>query len=114
MSEIYFSEKFLKKLSEIHDAGLTMIEAPAGYGKTTAVRYEMSSINQENVHWFTAVDFYQDAGLDWFIHEIGLIDEEAGKELSSLGYINRSNVRKVSDVLSVHLKVRLPLTAPGT
>lgn len=38
MEQLYFSDEIQRKLSGIYRSGLTMIEAPAGYGKSTAVR----------------------------------------------------------------------------
>ena len=41
MEQLYFSDEIQRKLSGIYRSGLTMIEAPAGYGKSTAVRWAM-------------------------------------------------------------------------
>lgn len=84
-----------------------MIEAPAGYGKSTAVRWAMRDIAPEQVHWFTAVSFLQDTSLDWFIRQIGTLDSEAGAALRKLGFLNRSNVSEAADILS-----RLSIPAP--
>ena len=78
MDQFYFSEDIQQKLSYIYQSSLTMIEAPAGYGKSTAVRWAMRDIPADQVHWFTAVSFQQDASLDWFIRQIGALDNAAG------------------------------------
>ena len=57
MDTLYFSQDIQQKLSHIYQSSLTMIEAPAGYGKSTAVRWAMREIPPEQVHWFTAVSF---------------------------------------------------------
>lgn len=57
MEALYFSEEIQQKLSYLYRSSLTMIEAPAGYGKSTAVRWAMREIPPEQVHWFTAVSF---------------------------------------------------------
>ena len=107
MDTLYFSDEIQKKLSRIYESSLTMIEAPAGYGKSTAVRWAMREIPPEQVHWFTAVSFLQDTSLDWFIRQISLLDEGAGTALRALGFLNRSNVRDAADILC-----RLSVAAP--
>ena len=107
MEQFYFSEKMQQKLSNIYQSSLTMIEAPAGYGKSTAVRWAMKDLPSEQVHWFTAVSFLQDTSLDWFIRQIGMMDADAGAALRGLGFLNRSNVSEAADILS-----RLSITVP--
>lgn len=100
MEQFYFSEEIQQKLSHLYQSSLTMIEAPAGYGKSTAVRWAMRDIPPEQVHWFTAVSFLQDTSLDWFIRQIGTLDADAGAALRGLGFLNRSNVSEAADILS--------------
>lgn len=100
MEQFYFSKEIQRKLSEIYQSSLTMIEAPAGYGKSTAVRWAMRDVPPEQVHWFTAVSFLQDTSLDWFIRQIGILDPDAGAALRGLGFLNRSNVSDAADILS--------------
>ena len=59
METLYFSQNMARKLSGLHSCRLALVEAPAGYGKTTAVRWAMRQIPSEQVHWFTAVSFLQ-------------------------------------------------------
>lgn len=77
-----------------------MVEAPAGYGKTTAVRWAMRDVPSEQIHWFTAVSCLQDTSLDWFIRQIGQLDSDAGIALRQLGFLNRSNVSIAADILA--------------
>lgn len=100
MDTLYFSEEIQQKLSRIYQSSLTMIEAPAGYGKSTAVRWAMREIPPEQVHWFTAVSFLQDASLDCLIRQISALDAQAGAALRQLGFLNRSNVSAAADILS--------------
>lgn len=99
MERLYFSEEISHKLSRIHHCGLVMMEAPAGYGKTTAVRWAMRRIPAEQIHWFTAVSFLQDTSLDWFVRQIGQLDQATGDALRRLGFLNRSNVGIAADLL---------------
>ena len=100
MEQLYFSDEIQRKLSGIYRSGLTMIEAPAGYGKSTAVRWAMKKLPADEVRWFTAVSFQQDTSLDWFIRQIGSLDASAGNALRELGFLNRSNVSDAADILS--------------
>ncbi len=100
MEQLYFSEEITEKLSRLHQCGLSMLEAPAGYGKTTAVRWAMRDIPSEQVHWFTAVSFHQDSSLDWFVQQISRLNKAAGESLRQLGFLNRSNVGEAADILS--------------
>ena len=100
MEQLYFSDEIQRKLSGIYQSGLSMIEAPAGYGKSTAVRWAMKKLPADQVRWFTAVSFQQDTSLDWFIRQIGSLDAAAGNALRDLGFLNRSNVSDAADILS--------------
>ena len=100
MEQLYFSNEIQRKLSGLYQSGLSMIEAPAGYGKSTAVRWTMRTLPGDQVRWFTAVSFQQDTSLDWFIRQIGSLDAAAGDALRDLGFLNRSNVSDAADVLS--------------
>lgn len=100
MEKLYFSEEISQKLVQMQDCSLVMMEAPAGYGKTTAVRWAMRNIPSEQIHWFTAVSFLQDTSLDWFIRQIGQLDAAAGVALRGLGFLNRSNVSAAADILT--------------
>ena len=100
MEQLYFSDEIQHKLLDIYRSGLSMIEAPAGYGKSTAVRWAMRVMPADQVRWFTAVSFQQDTSLDWFIRQIGSLDVAAGDALRKLGFLNRSNVSDAADILS--------------
>ena len=100
MDQLYFSDEIQRKLSGIYKSSLSMIEAPAGYGKSTAVRWAMKDLPADQVRGFTAVSFQQDTSLDWFIRQIGSLDAAAGDALRALGFINRSNMSNAADILS--------------
>lgn len=100
MDKLYFSEQITQKLMQLHQCSLAMIEAPAGYGKTTAVRWAMQHCPPEQIQWFTAVNFLQDSSLEWFIRQISLLDRAAGEALRTLGFLNRSNADAAADILT--------------
>ncbi|MFA9424293.1 MAG: helix-turn-helix transcriptional regulator, partial [Sedimentibacter sp.] len=54
--EYYFSHRLLKKLEGIDQHPLTLVEAPSGFGKTTAVREYLNSHKFHAMqHWYTCL-----------------------------------------------------------
>ena len=105
MKQLYFSNELINKLQLIQNYSLTLIEAPAGYGKTSAIRRAMQDIDQNQVRWFTAVNFLQDASLEWFVYQISSLDEKAKTKLENLGFLNRSNVNVLIEcILDLNLE----------
>lgn len=64
MEQLFFSKDMDQKLSRLQNCHIAMVEAPAGYGKTTAIQWAMRDIPPEHIHWYTAVSFLQDNSLD--------------------------------------------------
>ena len=108
MAEFYFSEELLSKLERILDSPLSVLEAPAGYGKTTAVHRILDG-RDEPIYWYTAVESIPDSSFRWFIRQINQVDEKAAGKLQDLGYLNRSNAEQAAKIL-MELKVEEPLT----
>ena len=108
MEELYFSENLINKLQKILKYPLSALEAPAGYGKTTAVHHILGD-QSSNVFWYTAVESIPDNSFQWFIRQIGQVDEIAAGKLQDLGFLNRSNARQASRILA-ELQVKEPLT----
>lgn len=73
-------------LSSVYECPLTILEAPMGYGKTTAVK---RFIEKKGIHtfWFTFSDFRNSETAFWdsFTNDIIKIDKQAGTILKSLG-----------------------------
>ena len=99
MDQLFFSETLKNKLEKVNTSALSALEAPAGYGKTTAIR-ELFSEGDASVRWFTAVEGMADNSFRWFIRQLGEIDEIAARELQDLGYLNRSNASQAARILS--------------
>ena len=108
MEQLFFSEALTAKLDKIKTCALSALEAPAGYGKTTAVR-RIFSEGDASVRWFTAVEGMADNSFRWFIRQISNIDEAAARDLEDLGYLNRSNAEQAGRILS-NLHPTEPLT----
>ena len=108
MDRLFFSEALLTKLRGVRTHALSALEAPAGYGKTTAIR-QLFREGDATVCWFTAVEGMADNSFRWFIRQVGTIDEMAARRLEDLGYLNRSNAEQAARILS-ELKPAGPLT----
>lgn len=89
-------------LSAVYDYPLTILEAPMGYGKTTAVK---KFIEAENLKpfWFTFPDLNNSEVAFWnkFTDEITKIDAQAGFALKSLGLpVDAPQMEKILQTLS--------------
>ena len=51
MQTIYFSERLLCQLERLHTVPLTLVEAPAGYGKTTALKHALRDVPYGALRW---------------------------------------------------------------
>jgi LuxR family maltose regulon positive regulatory protein len=78
----------------IRSSPFTVIEAPSGYGKTTAVRdFLKSSLPKSaSVFWFTAEEETPAAGFSHFCCEIEKIDAAAGRRLMRVELPNAATV----------------------
>jgi len=98
----YYSEHMQKKMKMIAAAKAAIIEAPSGYGKTTAMRDFIKDLvsKDDDVKWFTAVDEEAPSVLyRRFCREIGKIDEAAGERLLKIDFPNAFTIGEVCDAL---------------
>ena len=98
MDALFFSDALLRKMAELREAPLTAAEAPAGYGKTTAVHMALDGLNARSA-WYTAVESVPDGSFDWFIRELSVFDEGTARALRALGFLNRSNAAEAARLL---------------
>lgn len=108
MENLFFSEALANKLQRIKTSALSALEAPAGYGKTTAIRLLFKE-SDATVCWFTAVDGIADNCFRWFIRQIGTVDEIAARKLDDLGFLNRSNAEQAAYIIE-NIRATAPLT----
>ena len=107
MNEHIFSGRLLRKLTQMRRSRLSVLEAPAGYGKTTAVSFALR--DQDAVAWYTGVENLPDTSFYWFVRQLAAIDERFVRRIDALGFINRSNAGLAARVLT-ELRVEKPLT----
>ena len=78
-----------------------VVEAPSGYGKTTAIRDFLQNVVPQGtpVYWFTAVDESPLAGFRRLCGAINKVDNHAGERLLRIGLPNSANVGEACDAL---------------
>ncbi len=108
MENLFFSRSLRDKLEKVNSCSLSALEAPAGYGKTTAIRRLLED-GEGSVCWYTAVESMPDTSFRWFIRQIASVDEAAARKLQDMGYLNRSNAAYAAQVIS-EINASEPLT----
>lgn len=101
-SNTYISEKLAVKLDQLRTSHITIVTAPAGYGKSTAVVAGLASIDRNHKHWFVAdrtYSFYEDELYNWFLSEVSTFSTSTAEELKRIGLYNRSNRYEILRVL---------------
>lgn len=99
----YYSTRLQDKLSEMLEARTTYIEAPSGYGKTTAVsEYFPQSVHSgQKVFWFTVLENeVPERSWERFCRQIAQIDKKAGNNLQALGIPDEDTIGDIADSLS--------------
>ena len=86
---MYFSDKLKEKLDSILDYSLTIVEAPMGYGKTTAVREHLNNTNA-NVLWQRVYDSSPNNFWNGFCRLFRELDDYHSQSLVKLGFPNDS------------------------
>ncbi len=101
-TEILNRERIYKVLSVIYDYPLTIVEAPMGYGKTTAVRSFLKS-EKKNVLWVTFLNSGESASFFWdkLVSQIARLNENTSSKLRSLGFpTDTPQVEKILSLLN--------------
>jgi len=99
-AELLKRERINKILSAIFDYPMTIVEAPMGFGKTTAVRSFLQA-DKNNPLWITFVRTGEGASYFWgkLSSEIARIDENISERLRVLGF--PSDAPQLEKVLSL-------------
>ena len=90
-----------KKLNLLASSPAAVVEAPAGYGKTTAVRDYLNENLPRNtdIFWFVAVDEAPAALYGRFCREIEKIDGSTGKKILKTGFPNAFTIGETCEAL---------------
>lgn len=82
---LYFTERISKAMNGIFDYPLTIVEAPMGYGKTTAVR-ECLKGDEAHVLWLKVYDSSPESFWHGFCRLFRDIDDDRSQRLFKLGF----------------------------
>ncbi len=105
MKSLYFTEKLLCAMSKIPDYPLTIVEAPMGYGKTTAVR-ELLSRSEVNILWQRIYEHSLSSFWNGFCTLFSKSDEAGSQSLLNLQFPTDSAARRTA--LSLLVRMQLP------
>lgn len=100
-SRYCFSRRLEKALADIPAYGLTVIEAPSGFGKTTALReYLAREHAQTDVRWYTC--FGESAGKAWasICALLAGSEDSIAEELAELGEPTPENLADIASLIS--------------
>lgn len=97
--EVFISQDLQSRLLNIRKHSLTIVEAPAGYGKTTAIKYFLVDVAKKNQRWFTATSEVYGDSLAWLLKQIIELDEKHKEQLEKIDRLNRSNIKEITDIL---------------
>lgn len=99
-AELLKRERINKILSAVYDYPLTIVEAPMGFGKTTAVRSFLKTVKHSPL-WIAFMHADESASYFWekFSFEIAKIEENISARLKTLGF--PSDIPQFEKVLSL-------------
>ncbi len=97
----YYSDRLNHKLDQLRASPAAIVEAPSGYGKTTAVRdyLKTATTPSADVYWVTALDEAPGAGYRRLCREIEKIDGRAGERLLRIDFPNAFTIGETCDAL---------------
>jgi LuxR family maltose regulon positive regulatory protein len=101
-SKILNRKRILNDLTAVYDFPLTLVEAPMGFGKTTAVKSFFASEKAQPL-WITFRSSENSSELFWdaFTDAIDKTDEKAGAALKSLGFpADAAGLDKILSILN--------------
>lgn len=98
-NQIYISSRLESRLESISDYTLTIIEAPTGYGKTTAVREFLNNSGKKYI-WFNIDNNDREQFFSDFCAKINGINEFAANQMKNIGYpVDASASSKIANAL---------------
>jgi LuxR family maltose regulon positive regulatory protein len=98
----YLSPQLLKKLKGILTTSVTVLEAPSGYGKTTALRYYLKDMpsKKTSIYWWSAEEVSPEISWTRLCSELTRIDSEAGRKLDAMGFPRLTTAWEIAEIIS--------------
>ena len=102
---LYFPEGITKAMDEIFSYPMTIIEAPMGYGKSTAIREYLKNTDA-NILWQRIYDKSTNNFWHGFCHLLAELDDDRAESLVQLGFPNDSKSRQ--EALNIIAAIKFP------
>ena len=83
--QIYLPERLRKKLDSIYDYSMTVVEAPAGYGKTTFLSEYLSYTDKKHI-WFNIDNCNREQFFDDFCAKVESLNADIATKMRKVGY----------------------------
>lgn len=99
-NRFFFSDRIMEKLQSIFDNGITVVEAPTGFGKTSSVRNILKNAD-EVVVWITIENEDKNIFFSELCNQIGNIDADVAAGLKNIGCPEDDEaVKKIVKIIS--------------
>jgi len=93
----YFSHRLMKKLEVIDQYPLTLVEAPSGFGKTTAVREYLNIYKPKAVqHWYTCLGETPVMAWKGICDMFSIVDDAVASILRKLEFPNEDTILDIA------------------
>lgn len=101
LTTLYFPYRVRDKLAQITVYPMTIVEAPSGFGKTTAVKAFFRTYIDETVrvYWYTFLGETFSASWKNLCEILGRADPESGKKLLELGTPDEDSLPLITEIL---------------
>ena len=96
--KIFLSDKLINQLSQIPFFPLTVVEAPSGFGKTTAVKAYLKNVLQDGdgQYWYTCLSESPSIAWEGICDLFSNVNKEKAKNLKKLGFPTLDSLLYVS------------------
>lgn len=101
LTTLYFPDRVMEKLEMLKSYPMTVVEAPSGFGKTTAVRAFFSKFIGESipVYWHTFLGEGFSASWESLCKLFAQADKESGEKLMELGTPDEDSLPLITEIL---------------
>ncbi|MEG2124043.1 MAG: LuxR C-terminal-related transcriptional regulator [Clostridium sp.] len=101
MSIHYYSQELKQNLHRISEVRTILVEAPSGYGKTTAVKDYLNTREEmgAEIFWFTAMEETFSSSWSRVCNVLEKIDPVGGRNLIDIGVPTRITIGQVAEAL---------------
>lgn len=97
---IYIPTLLQKQLGNIHNYRLIVVQAPSGFGKTTAINEYLHEVRTNHVYWYTCMGESIRKAWNGICHKFSYIDKRVAKRLADLQYPMQENLVDIADIIS--------------